>query len=216
MTLDPRLDILPDTQRALWPLLAAVPKHFVLYGGTALALRLGHRTSIDFDFFTSEPIDHDALEAIPWLRTSTTVQHGPSERTVLVDLRGSVKVSFFGSLRFGRIGDPQPTVDGVLRVASVLDLAGTKIKVLLQRTEAKDYRDIAALLQAGVRMEQILAAGRSLFGDVFNPLIAQKALVYFKGGDLETLEQSVRDTLLNEALAQIEVTALPIVSSKLA
>jgi hypothetical protein len=46
-----KLDILPAAQRRLWNDLDAIPPGFVLYGGTALALRLGHRTSVDFDFF---------------------------------------------------------------------------------------------------------------------------------------------------------------------
>jgi hypothetical protein len=46
----PRLDILPPPQRRLWDEFAAIPPEFVLYGGTALALRLGHRQSLDFDF----------------------------------------------------------------------------------------------------------------------------------------------------------------------
>ena len=47
----PRLDILPPSQRRLWDELSAVPVEFVLYGGTAIALHLGHRESVDFDFF---------------------------------------------------------------------------------------------------------------------------------------------------------------------
>jgi len=43
MTFSPKLNILPASQRAIWKELKATPKHFVLYGGTALALRLGHR-----------------------------------------------------------------------------------------------------------------------------------------------------------------------------
>ena len=39
----PRLDTLPPEQRRLWPELSQVPGHFVLYGGTAIALRLGGR-----------------------------------------------------------------------------------------------------------------------------------------------------------------------------
>ena len=42
MTFTPRLEVLPDAQRALWPALAGIPDSCVLYGGTALALRLGH------------------------------------------------------------------------------------------------------------------------------------------------------------------------------
>ena len=60
MTFSPKLNILPASQRAIWKELKATPKHFVLYGGTALALRLGHRISENFDFFTNatfEPQD---------------------------------------------------------------------------------------------------------------------------------------------------------------
>jgi len=53
----PRLNILPPAQRSLWPHLVQVPGHFVLYGGTAIALRLGHRQSIDFDFFSDVDLD---------------------------------------------------------------------------------------------------------------------------------------------------------------
>ena len=50
---EPRLDILPESQLRLWPEPDAVPSDFVLYGGTGLALQIGHRFSEDFDFFSS-------------------------------------------------------------------------------------------------------------------------------------------------------------------
>jgi hypothetical protein len=53
----PRLDILPAAQQRLWTELNEVPPEFVLYGGTAIALHLGHRESIDFDFFGNETFD---------------------------------------------------------------------------------------------------------------------------------------------------------------
>jgi len=52
---EPRVDVLPPSQLALWPKLACIKERFVLYGGTALALRLGHRASVDFDYFSFEP-----------------------------------------------------------------------------------------------------------------------------------------------------------------
>ena len=54
---EPRLDILPESQLGLWPEPDAVPPDFVLYGGTGLALRTGHRFSEDFDFFSSSAFD---------------------------------------------------------------------------------------------------------------------------------------------------------------
>ena len=213
----PRLDVLPPAQQALWPELARLPKGFVLYGGTALALRLGHRRSVDFDFFTHDALDHHALERqLPWLREATALQEEPNARTVLVGTaHGEVKVSLFGTITFGRVGEPEQTEDGVARVASLVDLAGTKIKALLQRVEAKDYLDIAALLEAGLAIEQILGAARSLFGPAFNPVIAQKALAYFKGGDLGTLPESIRRLLVAHATRDVEVLPLPLRSPRL-
>jgi len=61
MTFTPTLNIPPASQRALWKELKATPKHFVPYGGTALALRLGHRVSEDFDLFTNTIFDPQGL-----------------------------------------------------------------------------------------------------------------------------------------------------------
>ena len=78
MTLTPRLDVLPPAQPALWPELLAVPRRYALYGGTALALRLAHRASIDFDFFAHDPLDHRELEAtLSLVKGGETVQEGP-------------------------------------------------------------------------------------------------------------------------------------------
>ena len=74
-TFQPRLDILPPPQRTLWPELDATPDHFTLYGGTALALRLGHRQSVDFDFFSREPFDPATLmHEMPYLAGAEPVQ----------------------------------------------------------------------------------------------------------------------------------------------
>lgn len=216
-SLSPRFDVLPPAQRTLWPDLARIPKGFVLYGGTALALRLGHRQSIDFDFFAHDPLDHRALEReLPWLREGEALQEEANARTVLVRAAdGGVKVSLFGNITFGRVGEPVLTEDGVIRVASLLDLAGTKVKALLQRVEAKDYLDVAALLDAGIAVEQLLGAARSLFGPAFNPLIARKTLAYFEGGDLANLPDHVKRLLVAQATRDVEIVALPKRSDRL-
>ena len=68
----PRLDILPNAQRRLWNELVAVPPEFVLYGGTAIALHLGHRRSVDFDFFVNRPFDPAKLAAeLPFMKGAT-------------------------------------------------------------------------------------------------------------------------------------------------
>src|SRR5215469_11198614 len=103
----PRMDILPDAQRRLWGELSAVPDEFTLYGGTALALHLGHRKSVDFDFFGSRAIDVPSLEnEIPFLAGSKVIQRAKNTLSVLVDRGGPVQVSFFGVPKLPRLAPP--------------------------------------------------------------------------------------------------------------
>ncbi|HBT96503.1 MAG TPA: hypothetical protein DEB25_02075 [Desulfobulbaceae bacterium] len=154
------MNILPPAQRRLWPELRnTLNLGFTLYGGTAVALRLGHRHSVDFDFFSEKPLDREAIKAaLPFAVQSTTLQDQSNTWVILVSYgdfeREYVKVSFFGTITFGRVGEPDFTDDGVLRVASFNDLMATKLKVVLQRAEAKDYRDVAAMLSTGVSLSQ--------------------------------------------------------------
>src|SRR5690606_9691865 len=180
----PRLDILPPAQLHLWSELGkAAALGFALYGGTAIALRLGHRESVDFDFFSEKPLDREAVKAaFPFVAESTTLQDQVNTWVMLVP-RGDtghehVKVSFFGQIDFGRVGQQEVTEDGVLQVSSPDDLMATKVKVVLQRAEAKDCRDIAAMLGAGGSLVQGLASARLLFGPNFQPSESLKALVY--------------------------------------
>jgi hypothetical protein len=107
------------------------------------------------------------------------------------------------------------TEDGVLRAASLLDLGGTKVKALLQRVEAKDYRDVAALLDHGLALADVLAAARALFGPSFNPLVAQKALAYFEEGDLDALGEETRRRLVAEATRDLRITPPALRSTRL-
>lgn len=207
----PRMDILPPAQRQLWHELGpAAVLGFVLYGGTAIALRLGHRASVDFDFFSEKPLDRESIrEVFPFMAQSIVLQDERNALSVLVPCvdaeRTHIKVSFFGTIGFGRVGEPQMTEDGVLRVASLDDLMATKVKVVLQRAEAKDYRDIAEMIRAGVSLPRGLAAARELFGPSFQPSESLKALVYFADGDLGTLTKDEKSTLVQTVSAVREL-----------
>lgn len=217
----PRMDILPAAQIRLWPeLRPAAELGFVLYGGTALALRLGHRQSVDFDFFTDGPLDRAALwKAFPFLAGSQVIQDQGNSYCVLVpygdDARSHVVVSFFGGINFGRVGEPDWTEDGNLLVASLDDLMATKVKVVLQRVEAKDYRDVAALVASGASLAKGLSSARQLYGGAFQPTEALKALVYFEGGDLQALSAYERDTLIAASSAVRDLPEVALVAKTL-
>jgi hypothetical protein len=207
-----RQDILPPEQQALLPRLApARDIGYVLYGGTAVALQLGHRVSVDFDFFASGEVDREQLAAkLGFLQTATVLQDAPNTFVVLVPVAGGhVKLSFFGGIRFGRINDPIVSEDGVLLVASLQDLLASKVKVILQRSEAKDYRDIAAMIRHGVDLPLALAAAQQMYSPAYPVQAGLKALTYFGDGDLATLSAAERKLLVDAAAA---VRDLPPVS----
>lgn len=207
----PRLDILPTPQRRLWDELTSLPPTFTLYGGTAIALHLGHRPSVDFDFFSSVGFDPRVLAAeLPFLRGAAVTQIEQQTLSVIVNRDGPVKLSFFGLPDFPRLA-PRHLPTNKVHVASLLDLAGTKASVVQVRAEAKDYLDLDALLCAGVDLPHALAAGRALYRDGFAPQATLKALSYFADGDLATLPEAVRKRLL-AAVRAVDLNQLPIVT----
>jgi len=199
MNFAPRLATLPSAQRALWPELKQVPRQFVLYGGTALALRLGHRQSEDFDFFADAPINpEELLETLPLLKGATVRQKAPNTLTAVAHRAGPVKLSFFG-LSLRRVGEPDLTDDGVARVATLRDVGGCKMAVIQGRSEAKDYLDIYALLRQGLEIAEMLGAAQAIYGEQFFPMITLKALAWFKDGDLPGLPADVKAALTRAA-----------------
>ena len=212
MSFVPRLDILPEPQQAVWRELGSVPPHFTLYGGTAVALHLGHRQSVDFDFFAALPIDPVALaRELPLLAGGRIAQSEPNTLTVIVERGGDpVKLSFFGLPWLRRVAAPHVADTGV-KVAALLDVAATKMATVQARAEAKDYADIAAMLRHGLPLADMLAAARAVNGDSFAPLPTVKALSYYGDGNLPTVSAADRATLA-EAVRGVRVEALPVMA----
>jgi hypothetical protein len=197
-----RLDALPGPQRAMWEDdLVGLPPGFVLYGGTAIALHLGHRQSVDFDFFSSAPLDRRVLRsACPAIAAARTLQDEPDTLTVVADKGGApVKLSFFGGIGFGRVAEPL-RVPNRPPIASRLDLLGTKLATVTQRVEARDYLDIAALLSSGITINEGIAALLALYGNQASGLQSVKTIVWFEDGDLDAvLPQEAKEVLVQAA-----------------
>ncbi|NNN21234.1 MAG: nucleotidyl transferase AbiEii/AbiGii toxin family protein [Acidimicrobiales bacterium] len=216
--LKPYREILPPEQNSLWSDLSIVTGlGFVLYGGTAIALRLGHRQSVDFDFFTENDFDTGQLaNKIPFFRESTIIQNATNTLSLLVSTNKSIdsytKVSFFGGIGFGRVGEPDLTDDGILCVASLDDLLATKLAVILQRPKAKDYMDIAAMLISGLNLAYGMASAQALYGNNFQPSTSLKALVYYEDGDLFTLDDKHKKILISAVSAVRQIPQVPLKS----
>lgn len=204
------LDILPAEQRALWDhkLQAGFPG-WVLYGGTALALRLGHRTSVDFDFFSAEPLvplefreehalDGDILQA---------------EANTLSVLHHGVKLSFFGGLSLGVLHPPDML--GSCPVASLDDLGACKLAALVNRVELKDYLDVATLLRQGSDLSHLLACATAVYRGEFPVAACLKSLAWFDDPALAGLSAKDRHLLEQASLAVDQLPNTPLFARKI-
>jgi hypothetical protein len=220
-TFEPRLDILPRPQRELWEELDTVPSEFVLYGGTALALQLGHRASEDFDFFSSAGFEPDHLQScLPFFRglnkdeQSLWVHRKRDNLEAFVACgSGTVKVAFFGGMsNLRRVQDPRRPVGSRVQVASLIDLAGMTMRVIQMRGSWKDYVDIHALASNGVDVSTALAARRAI-DSRFNPEISVRALQFYGDGNLSRVPIGMQQDLIRWAQA-VDLAQLPDLHSR--
>jgi hypothetical protein len=205
---DPRIDGLPQAQRDLWPRLTELPQDAVLYGGTAIAVRLAHRISVDFDLFLPRHFDPVELRRrTPFLLSGEVVQVAPDTLTVRID---GVRVSLFG-VELGALDWPDVASDNGLPVASLRDLAATKLNALLGRAESRDYVDIVTLLDAAIDLADAIGGAEALYGSSFSAMLGLKALTSFEDGDLPALPDSVK-VRLRDAVRRVD--RVPIVGTR--
>ena len=219
-TFEPRLDILPESQRRLWPELDSVPSDFVLYGGTGLALQFGHRVSEDFDFFSSSGFDPEHLCS----RLSFFRDLDPADPDVwahfkrdnleaFVDRGGVVKVAFFGGLdTLNRVEDPRRAAGSRVHVASLLDLAGMKMRVIQVRGSWKDYVDIHTLVSHGIDVPTGLAAAKAIDRS-FDPVTSIRALQFYGDGTLHRVPAAMQKDLTRWSQA-VDLTKLPVLRTR--
>lgn len=159
------LDALTADGRRLFPHLARFPG-FVLGGGTALALQIGHRRSADFDLFAEPEIEKHLLAKVKRVfaaESVTVAVNNPDELTVFA---GAVKMTF---LRY-----PFRRVAPLARyrrvpLFRVEELAAMKAYTVGRRAEYKDYIDLYAVLAGGyVTLPRILTLARKKYGADFN------------------------------------------------
>ncbi|MBI3276935.1 MAG: nucleotidyl transferase AbiEii/AbiGii toxin family protein [Chlamydiae bacterium] len=171
------LEILDVKRRQMLTSLAFLKDsfHFYLAGGTALALQLGHRTSLDFDFYSQEEFSEKHL--LPhfdkYFRRPqwTLIQSG--QGTLIINVR-EIELSFFyygyNMLR------PCVEVEGVL-LASKEDIAAMKLIAIIQRGNMRDFIDMYFLLKE-FSLEKIFEYTKKKFPS-FNIYLGLRALVYF-------------------------------------
>lgn len=173
MTILPKIDILPEAQRELWTYLNETPSDFVLYGGTAVALRYGHRESVDFDFFSSvkDKAVWETTDVLSFVKKfaedkeQISVESGSQAVYSLRMSNGAVvSLTFMRDEDFicGAVDCPQESVGNGVKIASALDLLAAKINAMLNRSKVKDFVDISVLIQNGLSLEYGFASAMAI------------------------------------------------------
>jgi predicted nucleotidyltransferase component of viral defense system len=152
-------------------------EHFYLVGGTALALQMGHRESVDLDLFSPELFDKSELvDMLNGLFEDLRIESEGA--TMLVTTINSVKVDFV-KMSYPLLFPPVVT-EGV-RMLTLKDIAPMKLKAVTQRGSKKDFFDIYFLLEQ-MPVEEMLHLFKEKFKqhEIFHVV---KSLAYFEDAE---------------------------------
>jgi len=169
------LNILTKKQLALFKKLGFLKKYgFYLAGGTALALQINHRTSVDFDFYAEKKFNSRQLHQLLEKKFNEVILLHKAEGTLNIKIDG-VTVSFFQY--------PYPLISSPVKyqnfppLASKKDIGAMKIIAISDRGTKRDFIDIYFLLRE-ISLKEIFEAAQKKYPN-FNVYVGIRALTYF-------------------------------------
>lgn len=201
-------DILTDKQKELLPLVHKFSKNFGLVGGTAVALHIGHRESIDFDLFSNEAFDTMKIrrKLISSGYHPRVVRDEMGQYTLFI---ADVQMTFFHypyPLKFSE------DFDGIVYIPDLLTLGAMKIFALGRRAKWKDYVDLAFIVKEHYSLNDIIKKAKEIFLEECNERIVREQLSYFEDINYaeevvyrpgyEMTEDEVKKILLETSLTQ--------------
>ncbi len=194
--------IFNSNQNDLLPLVKLFRKEFYLVGGTAIALHIGHRRSIDFDLFKYKPLKpKKIIETISEFEYPYVVTRRVTEQ-LNVTIH-DVKFTFFQYPY--EINAPEKLGD-ILRMPILLDLAAMKAFALGLSSKWKDYVDLYFLLKDHYTVSQISDRSTSIFGQLFSEKLFRAQLSYFEDIDfsepVEFLNEPIPEETIKEFLIE--------------
>jgi hypothetical protein len=169
-------EILTEEQIKLLPLVKKFIKNFGLVGGTAIALQMGHRRSIDFDMFSLKEFDNSKIRRIiknEGRRISKVYKDEDDQYTFFIN---NVQFTFFNypyPLEFSK------ELDGYLKMPDLLTLAAIKAFAIGQRSKWKDYVDLYFIINKYHSIEKIVKRAKKIFEGAFSERVFREALIYF-------------------------------------
>jgi len=179
-------EILEGPQKSLLALLerAAIPPALYLAGGTALALHLGHRKSVDLDFFCSEVFETaDLLTLLQRVGEFQVRRNDPGALTARVE---GVEVSFI-RYQYPML-DPPVKLEFGPPIAQIRDIACMKLSAIMSRGSRRDFVDLYAVSQHGHDLEEVYGWFQQKYqGILYDPYHLARSLVYFLDAEEEQM-----------------------------
>ena len=204
-----RLEILTTQQRELLPFIASFRRSFYLVGGTAIALHIGHRRSIDFDLFTFKKLNRTRIK-------QKVFELPYSKQTIFDDidqvhfLVNNVKTTFF---YYPYPVEHNEMLNGVISMPSLLSLSAMKAFALGRRAKWKDYVDLYYILKEYFSIKDISTKAEQIFGQLFSEKLFREQLAFHKDIDysepveympgFDVAEQDVKKFLIDKSLQDI-------------
>ena len=200
------LNILSKEQIELLPLISKFKREFYLVGGTAIALHLGHRESIDFDLFKLANLrKSDIYRKV--ISSKFSYKFGYENYEQLNLIINDVKFTYFS---FPHKIPTSSELKGVIKMPNLLTLAAMKAFALGRRAKWKDYLDLYFILKSHFSFHEIATQAKLLFGEQFSEKLFKMQLGYFKGINYDEevtylipdppTKQEVQDFLINVSI----------------
>ena len=169
-------EILTQEQIKLLPLIKDFSKNFGLVGGTAIALHIGHRRSIDFDLFSSNGFDNNKIEMkiVKKIGAFDPIVNKKGEYTLIT--KKEVKITFYN---FPYAIDYADKFENIIKLPDLLTLAAMKAFALGQRAKWKDYVDLYFILRDYYTIDNINKKGKELFEQEYNEKLFRSQLSFF-------------------------------------
>jgi hypothetical protein len=168
-------EILSPEQVELLALVSQFKREFYLVGGTAFALYIGHRRSIDFDLFKFKTLNHRNIIA----KISTAKYSYQVTRRVSEQLNVTVNNVKFTFYEYPFQIEAKNNFQELLRMPSLLDLSAMKAYALGRRSKWKDYIDLYFIIWDHFTIDQISQRACVIFDQLFSPKLFRAQLSYF-------------------------------------
>jgi hypothetical protein len=168
-------EILTGNQAKLLPVLRLFSRSFGLVGGTAVALQIGHRRSIDFDMFSPKSFSNTRIKnkILENIKIDEIIVSRLDELTFITQ---GVKFTFF---RFIYELQYPYRLESKIKMPDLLTLAAMKAFALGQRSKWKDYVDLYFIMRDFHGINEIVKKGEELFGGEFNDKLFKMQVGYF-------------------------------------